>query len=73
MSNINFIDNVIKHNKKEYGIIKVLDCISKIGKINKLHNIKIDKFLSIEDTKIFIQKYFNVNLVIYKKGFYFIY
>lgn len=70
-----FIKNVVKYDKNVAigENIKVVDYL-KVKGIKACRHITISyKYFSIEQKKEFIQQYFNVQLVIFFKGFYFIY
>lgn len=68
-----FINNMINSglllDANQIRVIKGLK-----GGLHALHTFTLDRVLSIEEMKEFIRKYFKINsLIIYKKGFYFIY
>lgn len=65
----NVIDNGLLRDKKQIRVIKKLN-----SELRALHTFTLDRVLSIEEMKEFIRKYFKIDsLIIYKKGFYFIY
>ena len=68
-----FINNVINSGLLlDTNQIRVIRSLR--GELHALHTFTPDKILSIAEMKEFIRKYFKINsLIIYKKGFYFIY
>lgn len=70
-----FINNVVKYdnNIAINENIKVITDLKKKG-FKTCKNITLDcNWLSIEDKKEFIKQYFNIGLVLFYRGFYFIY
>ena len=69
-----FIKNVVKYSEPlKDNNLKVIDYL-KLKGIKACRETTINyKYFSIEEKKLFIQQYFKVGLVIFYKGFFFIY